>query len=346
MSFKKMTAKIHLLSLLYRLFRHFSIIIYGLYQTTRGRTLDLEDVILFGDRQLKWVDRMLGSWIFDFPVDRRGSVDLFGLHFSSPLVISSFKDDLDILNIWLKMGLGGVTLKTIMLQARLGNQRPRICETKVNGQKGLINAMGLPGVGVKMLIKRLNAGHALLDSTCPLGISIGGESVQEYVDHYDDLRKSLKILKKRPCYFELNISCPNTDEGQDLVKNQDALKTLLVMIRERGEDVISVKLSPDQSDDTLLSYAQMIASFKRVFINIGNTQYRDSSALVKGGGGLSGPPLFERTVQMVNLLFPVGVPLMATGGVSNRADADLLLEKGAVLVGVATGLVFDPYALI
>ena len=123
-------------------------------------------------------------------------------------------------------------------------------------------------------------------------------------------------------------------------------------MRDRTEQVIAVKLSPDQDDETLLNYVECLSSFEKVFVNVGNTQFHSKTelglpefALSREGGGVSGSFLFERTARMVELLFDQGIPVMATGGASNGAQVQHLLDLGASLVGVATGVVCDPYMI-
>ena len=93
-------------------------------------------------------------------------------------------------------------------------------------------------------------------------------------------------------------------------------------------------------------------SIHKVIINAGNTTYKKSgdvgivsSHFPSVGGGLSGPVLFYRTLEMVKLFSEFNIPIMATGGISMINHVAALHEAGATLFGMATALVFDPYCI-
>lgn len=342
----------NILSYVYRFVRRGVIFLFRQWDLARKQTPDLEQVIDWGDDQLKRLDQHLGSLLYHFEIPENIETEVFDLRFPSPLIISSFKDDVDVLNIWLKMGAGGFVMKTLLSHAHLGHARPRIQEVMLDGRYGLINAMGLPGKGVEYVVKTLNQKEAQCLPHRPIGISIGGRSLQEYKDNFMYVHQHLDLPISRPFYYEVNISCPNMSEEHALDKDVHVLRGFVSFMREQTDQVIAVKLSPDQDDQTLLSYVECLASFERVFVNVGNTQYRSKEelglseeVLSRPGGGLSGSALFERTCAMVELLSDQGIPVMATGGVSSAEDVQHVLGLGACLVGVASGVVCDPYLI-
>ncbi len=320
-------------------------------QEKRGLLPDLEEVVQLGDKALKKLNRYAGWLAFQFSIPEGIGYDLYDLHFPSPLTFASFKEESDILAIWLGMGLGGGALKTILREPREGNPRPRLQEAVVDGQEAIINAMGLPGKGVLGLIEELDS-SSLFRFNRPIGISIGGYSVEEYKWNFLDLNTVLSNDGEKKYYIELNISCPNTPSGQDLMKHPDQLEDLLTWMRQNTDRVIGVKVSPDKPDATLLAIAEIVRQVPKTFINAGNTQFRtcEQLGLPKpyisiGGGGMSGAPLFARTLEMTALLAPLKIPIMATGGISTCDQVRALQSKGAVLFGMATALVKDPYCV-
>ena len=114
-----------------------------------------------------------------------------------------------------------------------------------------------------------------------------------------------------------------------------------------------IKVSPDATNQNLCNIAEIAKSHQRVTINAGNTQYRtcDSlglkqSAISIGGGGLSGPSLFNRTLEMIELLATFNLPLIATGGIETVNQIKQLKEAGASIVGMATKLVKNPFDIV
>jgi len=335
-----------LASLLYRGIRQSAVSGFRTYSRLTGKPMDLEPVIHWGDRMLGCIPQCLLR-LCRVEVASEHRTDFLGLSFRSPFLASSFKDDPRMLLFWHSLGLGSVIYKTILMEKRLGNPRPRIQDL---GENGLINAMGLPGSGVASLIADIEAKrNPVFELSGPVGVSVGGENPEEYRAVFDALNAA---LSRPDIFFEVNISCPNTHEGQSLLAHPELLGELLVYMRARTDRVIGVKLSPDQSDESLCRFADILKSVPRVYVNLGNTQYRkcesvglSAEALSRGGGGLSGPQLFPRTLEMLRLLRPYDLPMMATGGISTPSQAMAALAAGATLVGMATALVKDPFVV-
>ena len=171
------------------------------YKLTRGIVLknrSLEDAIDTGDRLIKKLYPKFRSLAFHFPIPKGLETQIYDLTFPSPLTIASFKDDWTQFSMWLDMGMGGGILKTILSEKRTGNLKPRIDELTINGQKALINAMGLPGKGVTGLIAELQQ-HDLSTLKKPIGISVGGNSLAEYHDIMK--RMDAYMSKKKAPYF-------------------------------------------------------------------------------------------------------------------------------------------------
>ncbi|MBI1972742.1 hypothetical protein HYS50_01925 [Candidatus Woesearchaeota archaeon] len=321
-------------------------------QDRERRPRDLEAVVEIGDQRLK----ALPAWAYTFPIPPGIGVDFYDLHFPSPLTLAAFKDDLSIIDIWMRLGLGGACIKTVMKDPRTGNKRPRLQEVKAYGFVDcLINAMGLPGHGVEGKIQEFEQ-STMLSRGRPIGMSIGGSSVGEYKHVFDRLHTYVQG-KNVSYYFEVNVSCPNTPEGQQMTKNPQLLEDLLKYMRERTNAVMGAKFSPDTPDKQLVEFAEMLKRFQRTYMNLGNTTFRKCTgiglpddAISIGGGGLSGPPLFGRTLEMTQLIAPTGIAICATGGIDS-AEKVKALQKSVrrygtqLIVGMATAVVNDMYCI-
>jgi dihydroorotate dehydrogenase len=321
-------------------------------QRRRHQPNDFESVVEVGQGLYRLSHAVAGRWLYPFSIPAGIHRYLYDLTFPSPLVISSFEGHLEMLEMWSGMGMGGVICKTVLWDERAGNARPRLLEVVVPPytQPALLNAMGLPGKGVQRFCMDL-ARSRLLRSGKPVGISIGGTSATEYTSVFDYVEAAFSDVSL-PLFYEVNISCPNTPEGQSFFYHPELLHQLLTDMRKKSDRVIGVKLSPDQSNEDLLRFADLVKSVPRTYLNLGNTQYKPASQwqlskadFPKEGGGLSGAPLFPRTLEMVTFLARKDIPLMATGGISNIDQVKALLDAGATLVGIATALVQNPYCV-
>lgn len=309
-----------------------------------GQDFDFETVIEAGEGQLKkWIQQPLSALAFNFDIPHSLKTHLYDLSFPSPITYAAFQGDINQLDMWLRLGIGGGAFKTVLKHKRKGNERPRITSLLLNNEEHLINAYGLPGPGVKDFCAFIQATQ-LWQYSRPLGISIGGHDPEEYCDVFTSINEVMTEINA-PFYYEINISCPNTDEGQNILKEPRLLEKILQTIRSYSDTVCMIKLSPDQSDKDLQIFAEIVTSFEKMGLTLGNTQYKTSPHIKKGGGGLSGPLLFSRTLEMVKLLREFHLPIIATGGIDSSKKVMTCLQNGARCVGLATALVKNPYII-
>ena len=344
-----MILRIKVFSILYRFSRYLITSIIYFYQKLFFQPNDLETAVIFGDR-------VLGSFtifkkiIHEFPMPVGYNRNVCGLNFQSPLIGASFKSDRETLNSWMRMGLGGLIFKTIMRDKRDGNPRPRLKDVLIDSDKGLLNALGLPGPGIEKFIEAIPS-SSLWDYGRPLGISLGGDEINDYLFLVKEIDSSLKGLHSS-YFYELNISCPNTHTGMTIGDDPKLLNELISKMRTLVSNVISVKVSPDSSNKILNEIGEICTSFPSIIINSGNTQYKvredlgfSENNFSMKGGGLSGPHLFTRTLEMVRLFSHFDIPIMATGGISTINHVKALENAGASLFSMATSLVLDPYSI-
>ena len=338
-----------LFSILYRLSRY--LITNGIYfyQKLFFQPNDLEPAVVFGDRALGSLT-IIKKVIHEFPMPVGYNRNVFGLNFQSPLIGASFKSHKETLNSWMRMGLGGLIFKTIMRDKRDGNPRPRLKDVFIDSDNGLLNALGLPGPGIEKFIEYIPS-SSLWNYGRPLGISLGGDEINDYLFLVNEIDSSLKRLHSN-YFYELNISCPNTHTGMTIGDDPKLLNELISKMRRQISKVISVKVSPDSSNKILNEIGEICASHSSIIINSGNTQYKvredlgfSENNFSMKGGGLSGPHLFTRTLEMVSLFSHFEIPIMATGGISTINHVNALENAGASLFGMATSLVLDPYCI-
>ncbi len=132
------------------------------------------------------------------------SVDLGFLKLRNPVLTASgtfgygleFEPFLDL------EALGGLVVKGLYYGPREGNPPPRLVETP----SGLINAIGLQGIGVEAFAEKILPRLARLKTA--VIVNVCGETEEEYVRVVEFLGRLEGIDA-----FELNISCPNVRQG-------------------------------------------------------------------------------------------------------------------------------------
>jgi dihydroorotate dehydrogenase len=63
-----------------------------------------------------------------------------------------------------------------------------------------------------------------------------------------------------------------------------------------------------------------------------------------GQGGLSGKPLFERSLELVKYIYEKTeghLPIIASGGIMTPQQAMMMLDCGASLIQVYTGFIYN-----
>ena len=316
------------------------------------RPRDLEQAIIIGDRLNSGLMHSPLRNLFKFSIPKNISASLFDLEFPSPIIAASFKDDIDALFQWQLLGLGGITYKTVLKTPSDGNKRPRIQEIQYNSHYGLINSLGLPTKGLEHFVSNFD-NKQILSFNRPVGISIGGNSLDEYLDVFNKIHLKVHSLDFKKVFYEINISCPNTQDGKCLSDNLEDLSSLIRAIRSVSSNIVIVKVSPDSNDEEVLNICELLSNFEKCAINVGNTKYISTQSVglnanefSEEGGGLSGIALFENTLKRVELVHNNSkIPIIATGGIIDYNQVKAVQDKGAILVGMATQLVNDPFKI-
>lgn len=313
---------------------------------------DLEKSIIVGDLILFWIMKTPFKYFFKFHIPKNISTKVFNLNFPSPVIAASFKDHSSSLYFWQLIGVGAVTYKTLLKEPSKGNLRPRVVEVKIDGKKHLINSLGLPNKGIDHFINTKVIENIIYQNR-PIGISIGGNSDEEYLQSLKTIEQLIENKNYRNIFYEINVSCPNTVHGKTLNDNCERLINLLSSFQLITSRPIFVKVAPDTSNDFFLKLGNFLNMQNNLGINIGNTKSQSvenlnlsSSIFRHESGGLSGPVLYNSTLESVKFLSSrFNFPIIATGGASDYDSVKNLLKNGASLVGMAAQLVFNPFEI-
>jgi dihydroorotate dehydrogenase (NAD+) catalytic subunit len=270
------------------------------------------------------------------------ATDLAGVRLASPVLAASgcFGSGIEMESFADLSALGAVVCKTVTLEPRQGITPPRGAETP----SGMLNAIGLQNPGVERFVAKDLTW--LADRRIPAIPSVGGQTVEEYVEVVRRLRGRPKVA------LELNLSCPNLeDRGFMFALDRDRAREVTAATKDVADAPVFVKLSPDVTD--LVEIAEACVRGGADGLSLINTtlgmaidvQTR-SPRLSTGTGGLSGPairPIAVRCVWQVFTALP-HVPIIGMGGVERGGDAIELILAGATAVAVGTANFYDPAA--
>lgn len=238
--------------------------------------------------------------------------------------------------------LGGFVVKGLYYGPREGNRPPRLVETT----GGLINAIGLQGVGVrafseKVLPKIRDLGTAVLVNVC-------GADDDEYVAVVEFLDAHEGIAA-----YELNISCPNVKkEGLCPALSPRTTARLVGRVKAASKRPVIVKLSPNVTDVVEIARAAEDAgadgiALVNTFLAMAVDLETRRPKLANVFGGLSGPAVKPIALRMVyQVASRARVPVIGMGGIMTGTDALEFLVAGASAVEVGTANFVDPDAAV
>ncbi|MBW3622024.1 MAG: dihydroorotate dehydrogenase [Armatimonadetes bacterium] len=243
--------------------------------------------------------------------------------------------------------LGGIILKSVTLEPRLGNPGPRTVET----YGGMLNTIGLQNIGVRSLVEKTLPALEGTD-TCVV-VNVAGSTVEEYVE-------IARILHDAPAYrmVELNISCPNVKEGgiEFGVDCPSAARVVAGMKAVLPADrPLVVKLTPNVTDIAAVAIACVGAGADAVScINTLQGMAIDVRTrrpiLGNNFGGLSGPAIkpvaLHRLYRVAERFREEGItaPILGMGGIVTLSDALEFMIAGASAVAVGTATFYLPDA--
>jgi len=308
-------------------------------------TLTLKSLSISGEIKLL---RYLLTKYFDFSNDTDLSVDVFGLRFPNPLGLAAGYDKDGLAWRGLStLGFGHLEIGTVTPFPQDGNPKPRIF--RIPEEKALINRMGFPSEGMEAVRHRLSRSR-LPDFNMILGVNIGKNkdtpienAAQDYVYLFNEF---FDIAD----YLTVNVSSPNT-VGLRRLQARDLLENLLLSLKDAREKAgafipILLKVSPDLSETELFDIVETILRTDMDGIIIGNTTVnRDNLRSIKREevGGLSGSPITKICRQIVaRVSEETGgkLPIVGVGGIMTPEHAKAMLDAGASLIQVYTGLIY------
>jgi len=235
--------------------------------------------------------------------------------------------------------IGAVVSKGLFLEERSGHPPQRIVETP----SGMLNAIGLQGIGVHRYIKEKLPELRRLGATNV--INICGSTLDEYVELARILSDAEGVHA-----LEINISCPNIKEGGitfgcslhgtfDVVS---AIKkvTHLPVIPKLTPNVTDVASIAKSAEDAGADAVSLVNTFLAMAIDVETRRPKLSNIV----GGLSGPAIRPIAVRMVyECRRAIKIPIIGMGGIANATDVLEFMIAGATAVQVGTANFVDPF---
>jgi len=278
------------------------------------------------------------------------SIKFAGITFPNIVGLAAgFDKDAKRLHLWKALGFGHVEVGTVTPKPQPGNPVPRLF--RLVEDRAVINRMGFNNGGVDAMVNRLKKRPAGLI----VGGNIGKNKITPNELATDDYVICFEKLYPYVDYITVNVSSPNTPGLRDL-QTESFLVPLfekLNQLRSQYDEFkpIFLKIAPDFDLKAVKELAKIIKSLPIQGVIATNTTISRSGLETSekeiekiGAGGLSGAPLFEASnTILATLSIELGnsMPIIGVGGIFNGFDVTEKLNRGAGLVQVYTGFIYE-----
>ncbi len=269
------------------------------------------------------------------------SVRIGALTLKNPLIAASgcFGYGVEYAGVVDLSSLGGVCVKGLFLAEREGHPPPRIVETPA----GMLNAIGLQGIGVHRFVKERLPELRRLGATTM--VNVCGSSLDEYAEVSRILSDHEGVAA-----IELNISCPNIKEGGiQFGCSLGGTHDVVTAVRKVTKLPVIPKLTPNVTDVASFARAaaeagadavSLVNTFLALAIDVETRRPKITNVL----GGLSGPAIRPIAVRMVyECRQAVKIPIIGMGGIADPEDVLEFMIAGATAVQVGTANFVDPF---
>ena len=282
--------------------------------------------------------------------------EVFGLKFRNPVGLSGgFDKDADLVNILPSVGFGYFQVGSVTAKPYEGNRRPWLY--RLPKSKSIIVNYGLKNIGAKRVIEKLKRSRL---GEVPVSISVAKTNCKETADDeagIEDYCECLVLLSESGVgdMYTLNISCPNAFGGEPFT-DSGKLERLLIRVGELGlEKPVLVKMPVDLVWDDFKFLLDVILRHKCRGVIISNlTKDRSGVSLHddildETKGGLSGKPTERKANGLISRTYKYcgdRLIIVGVGGIFSAEDAYEKIRRGATLVQLITGMIYEGPQLI
>jgi dihydroorotate dehydrogenase len=280
-----------------------------------------------------------------------------GIRYKTPILLSAgFDYNARLTRSLSSLSFGGEEAGSVTAHPYGGNPKPRLTRL-IRSQSILVNK-GLKNDGADKIIERLKKAPRAEDFVIGISIARTNElSAATTEDGIDDYCESFKKFNENGIgdYYAINISCPNAYGGESFA-TPPLLSLLLGKLRETPcRKPVYLKMPINLPWEIFNGLLEVAARFKINGVIIGNLNknYGDldfrEEAPAAYLGGLSGKPCFKLSNELIEktkTTWGKTFTIIGCGGILTPEDAMEKFRRGADLVQLITGMIFEGPGLV
>jgi dihydroorotate dehydrogenase subfamily 2 len=281
--------------------------------------------------------------------------EFWGLKFKNPVGLAAgFDKDGKLYAVMSSVGFGFSTVGTATLDAYEGNPKPRLY--RLLKSKGLVVYYGLKNIGSQKIAVALKK----KPNDMPQVISIGRTNSSETATveaGIEDYRRCLEVFIKAEVgdIYEINISCPNLFCGASFAEEANLRRLLECLFTLPIRKPVFIKMPINLPWSEFKKLLDVVLGFKVQAVVIGNLNKNRRDPNIKEdipeyiNGSVSGKPTKELSNNLISETYRYcgqKLKIVGVGGIASAEEAYEKIRRGASIVELITGLIYEGPQLI
>ncbi|GAB2656420.1 quinone-dependent dihydroorotate dehydrogenase [Vibrio panuliri] len=295
------------------------------------------------------ITRSITSLLFNYE-HKSLNTTVDGIEYRNPVGLSAgFDKDGELTSIYPSIGFGLAELGSFTGEVCPGNPGKRLF--RMVKSKSILVWYGLNNQGAEKISSRLRGTNF---GKLRVGINAAKSNITpefDLQDSIDDYVKTMQLFKDIGDYYTINISCPNTQDGEPFV-DKNNLDALLIAVNQNRVDgrPIYVKLAADLELDEINTIVDCCVAHKVdgvVLTNLAKPSHNQEfikQELPYHKGAMSGLPLQRISTNVIRHVYRRTrgeLTIIGVGGVFSAKDAYEKITSGASLLHMITTMIFD-----
>jgi dihydroorotate dehydrogenase subfamily 2 len=280
---------------------------------------------------------------------------VLGIKFKNPVGLAAgFDYDADLIGILPSVGFGYHTIGSITYSPYAGNPKPML--GRLPKSLSLLVNKGFKNNGIFYVLNKVST----QETSIPLGISIGStnQSYKKIEDMAEDIFLSFEVVLKSGQfdYYELNISCPNLINIENLKEKFDDPVGFSILLNKLSylniDKPLFIKMYAEKSVADTLLLCEIASSYKWVsgvimsnLVKDRNNVYFNKGEIKNAGkGNFSGKPteaLSNNLISEIYKKYKDRFVIIGCGGIFTGADVYEKIKRGATLVQMITAMIYE-----
>lgn len=290
------------------------------------------------------------SWLFNYK-NPALEQKILGIDFPNPVGLSAgFDKDANLADILEDVGFGFMEIGTVTNKPYIGNPKPRLI--RLPNSKALLVNYGLKNIGVDKVIQKVRNSKS---AGFVKAISVGRTNSSDTAELDAGINDYFECFKKAADsglfnFYEINLSCPNTSGGEPFTTPDKLTLLLNKLYTLKINRPVFLKMPVNlewgefrQLLDVAVKHGVSGVTISNLSKNFAYEAIRDE---IPAGakGGVSGKPTEKLSNDLISKTYKEyggKLLIIGVGGIFSAEDAYEKIKRGASLLEIITGMIYN-----